>query len=179
VLLGHAPIDAASFREGWELIGNQKVEREELEGFILYLKYTDFSRYLEFTGQDVKKVVSEANQHYRRAYALGDQKKPAEAIEEYGKAIDLFPLFYEALDNRGFTYMELGRWRDALNDFEESLRVEPNGFSAYFSRGECLLRLKEFAAAERQFSEGIAKFPEHAPDLEKYRKLAHDMAVNF
>jgi tetratricopeptide (TPR) repeat protein len=179
VLLRHAPIAAASFREGWELLGNQKVEREEFDGFIVYLKNTDFSRYLEFTGQDSKKVVAEAGEHYRRGYALGEQKKRIEAIEEYGKAIDLFPLFYEAIDNRAFTYMELGRWRDALSDFEESLRVEPDGYTAFFSRGECLLRLREFAAAEKQFSEGITKFPEHAADFERFRKFAHDKAAAF
>ena len=179
VRVGHAPIAAASFREGWEFVGNQPVEPGELDGFTIYLKHTDFPRYLRFTKQDAEKVIAEANEHYQRAYALGEQQKRTESIAEYGKAIDLFPLFYEALDNRGFTYMELGRWREALYDFEESLRVEPNGFAAFFSRAECLLRLKEFAEAETQFSEGMAKFPDHARDFEKYRDLARNKATKF
>lgn len=179
VRIGHAPIAAASFREGWELVGNQLVAREELDGFVVYLKHTDFSRYLEFTGQDPDKVIHDANAHYHRALELGDKNKRAEAIDEYGKAIDLFPLFYEAIDNRGFLYMELGDWRSALLDFEESLRVEPNGFHAYFSRGECLLRLGEFAEAEKVFAGGIARFPEHAKDLAKYRDLARGKKSKF
>ena len=179
VRVGHAPIDAASYRTGWELIGNEPVARDEFEGFIVYLKLTDFPRYLEFTGQDVDKVIEAANAHYQRALVLDDQKKRAAAIDEYGKAVELFPLFYEALDNRGLLYMELARWREALGDFEASLQVEPNGFHAYFSRAECLLRLGEFSQAEKLFSDGMVKFPEQAALLTKFRDYARNKNKNF
>lgn len=159
VFVWHAPIDAGSFQQGWERIGNQAPSKEELVGFVEYLKLTDFPRYLAFTGQDSKEIVRKANEHYKRAYALGDQGKRTEAIDEYGQAIDLFPLFYEAIDNRAFTYMELGRFNEALHDFEESLRVNPIGVSAFFSKGECLMKLGELKAAEAVFQEGQNRFP--------------------
>jgi tetratricopeptide (TPR) repeat protein len=160
VLIWHAPIAAESFRTGWQKIGNQVPTKSELVGFEEYLKLTDFPRYLTFTGQDSKTVVGKANEHYRRAYALGDQNKRAEAIAEYSQAIDLFPLFYEAIDNRAFTYMELGQYRDALKDFEASLRVNPDGIAAFFSKGECLMRLGDLQAAAAIFKEGQKRFPE-------------------
>jgi tetratricopeptide (TPR) repeat protein len=160
VRIWHAPIDARSFSKGWELIGNQPPSKEELSGFIEYLKLTDFPRYVSFTGQESKEIVRKANEHYRNALALGDQGKGTEAIAEYSKAIDLFPLFYEAIDNRAFTYMELGRVQDALRNFEQSLRVNPDGMAAFFSKGECLMKLGQLDAAEAVFQEGQAKFPE-------------------
>jgi tetratricopeptide (TPR) repeat protein len=177
VRVWHAPIDAGSFKD-WELIGNQPPSKEELSGFVHYLKLTDFPRYVSFTGQDSKEIVRKANEHYKKAYALGDRGKRAEAISEYSKAIDLFPLFYEAIDNRAFTYMELGRVQEALQDFEASLRVNPDGMAAFFSRGECLMKLGRLTAAEAVFVEGQTKFPDKralfAKFVERVRALRKD-----
>lgn len=177
IRIWHAPINASSFKD-WELVGNQAPSTDEFNGFIEYLKLTDFPRYVSFTGQDSKEIVRKANEHYQKAYALGDQGKRVEAIAEYGKAIDLFPLFYEAIDNRAFTYMELGKVPEALQDFEASLRVNPNGMAAFFSKGECLMKLGQLKAAEAVFQEGQTKFPEKralfTKFLEKVRALRKD-----
>src|SRR5688572_10067611 len=114
----HVPILAGSFLSGWERLGNQHITKDELRGFIEYLKHTNFQRYLLLTGQDAEQVVTKANEHYKKANALGEQGKRNEAIAEYTVAVELFPLFYEAIDNRAFTYMELGKYEDALRDFE-------------------------------------------------------------
>lgn len=175
VFAWHAPIDAGSFSEGWERIGNQPPSQDELAGFVEYLKLTDFPRYITFTGQDVDVIVRSANEHYQKAYQLGEQGKRKEAIAEYSEAIELFPLFFEAIDNRAFTYMELGQFREALSDFNESLRVNPEGMAAFFSRGECMMKLGDLVAAEAVFREGLGRFPEqHAiftEFLERVRAL--------
>ncbi|WP_298208459.1 tetratricopeptide repeat protein [Acidovorax sp.] len=178
VLAWHAPINAGSFGQGWERIGNQAPIKEELVGFVEYLKLTDFPRYIAFTGQDSKVIVQKANEHYKRAYALGDQGKRVEAITEYSQAIELFPLFYEAIDNRAFTYMELGKFREALSDFERSLRVNPTGMAAFFSKGECLMKLGQLKAAEAVFQEGQSRFPEQQATFEKFLKQVRALQKN-
>ena len=70
VLVWHAPIDASSFNQGWERIGNQAPSKDELAGFVEYLKLTDFPRYVVFTGQDSSEIVRKANEHFKRANAL-------------------------------------------------------------------------------------------------------------
>jgi tetratricopeptide (TPR) repeat protein len=172
VQIWHYPVSAASFDSGWTHISNEAVSKDELEGFIEYLKHTDYLRYIALTKQDLKEVVRKANEHYQRACGLGDQGQRAEAIAEYSEAIDLFPLFYEAIDNRAFTYMELGNYKEGLADFERSLRVNPNGVAAFFSKGECLLRLGQIAQAEAVFAEGVTRFPEQRADFEKYVQIA-------
>jgi tetratricopeptide (TPR) repeat protein len=171
VRVGHAPIDAASFA-GWERVGNRAVRDVDLDGFKVYLKHTDFPRYLEVTGQDPDKIVAAANAHYKRGYALSDEGKRREAIVEYSEAIELFPLFYEAIDNRAFLHMELGDYRTALAGFEESLRVEPDGKAAFFSRAECHLRLGEFDLAAAQFTEGAKKFPADRAQFDRFAEMA-------
>lgn len=176
VRIWHAPIAAQSFSRGWERITNKAATKDELVGFVEYLKLTDFPRYVAFTGQDSKAIVRRANEHYQRAYQLGEKGQRIEAIAEYTKAIDLFPLFYEAIDNRAFTYMELAKYKEALADFEHSLTVNPGGVAAFFSKGECLLRLGQAAKAAVIFKEGITRFPEQRANFEKFLEVARSAA---
>ena len=160
VRIRHAPIAAASFAAGWTLIGRRPVTTEDRDGFLEYLKLTDFPRYVALSGVDTAALVAAANAHYQQAYALGEQGQRLEAIAEYSRAIDLFPLFHEAIDNRAFTSMELGRHDEALRDFEASLRVHPDGVAAFFSRGECLMKLGRLDEAEAVFLHGLDRLPE-------------------
>ena len=175
VRIWHAPILASSFESDWDLIGNQDTTKEELSGFIEYLKQNDFPRYIEFADLDVNDIARKANEHYQRAIELGDQQKQIEAIAEYSHAIDLFPLFFEAIDNRAFTYMELGKYTEALADFELSLSVNPDGFAAFFSKGECLMRLDKLDAAEDVFKAGVVRFPEKIEAFSKYLELVREL----
>jgi tetratricopeptide (TPR) repeat protein len=161
ILAMHAPIAAEGCREGWSVLCSGPVLEQELEGFHEYLKHTDFPRYISVTGQDARGLVSLANEHYRTACSLGDSGRREEAIKEYSTAIDIFPLFYEAIDNRAFTHMELGDYAMALQGFEESLRINSSGNSAFFSRGECLMKLGRIEEAAAVFQEGAERFPEH------------------
>lgn len=156
----HAPIRAASFSDGWERLGNSPVVPTEQSGFVEYLKQTDFPRYLAFTDQDAGPIVSEANRRYRRGNELAEAGDHEGAIVEFRAAIETFPLFFEAIDNQAFSYMDLGRFDLALEGFEQSLRVNPDGVSAFFSRGECLMRLGRFEEAQAVFEAGQDRFPE-------------------
>jgi tetratricopeptide (TPR) repeat protein len=171
VLVWHTPINAGSFGQEWERIGNRPPGNDELDGFVEYLKLTDFRRYATFTGQDFREIIRKANEHYKRACALGDQGQRTEAIGEYTEAVELFPLLYEAIDNRAFTYMELGNFREALRDFELSLRVNPKGMAAFFSKGECLMKLGDFKAAAVVFQEGQGRFPEKGAMFTKFLEV--------
>ncbi len=161
VLAWHAPIAAQAYAADWDVLCSLPVLDRELEGFHEYLKLTDFSRYAAATGQDLRALASHATELYRQACALGDAGERQGAIELYTKAIDIFPLLYEAIDNRAFTYMELGDYATALQGFEESLRVNPTGNAAFFSRGECLMKLGMLDQAAAVFEEGATRFPEH------------------
>jgi tetratricopeptide (TPR) repeat protein len=66
-------------------------------------------------------------------------------------AIYLFPQFFEAIDNRAFSKMDLGLWSDAIKDFKLSLEQNPNTILAEFSIGECYFKMGDFQNAKRQF----------------------------
>lgn len=166
ILIGHAPIAAAGVTG--ERLGNVPVSDDEKAGFLLYLKETDFPRYLAVTGQDPEAVIAETTRHYERGNALAKADDHEGAIVEYDKAIEIFPLFFEAIDNRAFSNMDLGRYDVALTGFEESLRLNPDGLEAFFSRGECLMRLGRLDEALVVFEEGRSRFPKERKLFEEF-----------
>lgn len=148
VFVWHSPI--ASFPNS-KFLTNIPVKEEELMGYIEYLKLTNFNKYLEVTDQDINDMVQQAIMSYNEGNRLADEGKFEQAIDLYTEAIDLHPLFFEAIDNRGLTFMDLGEFEEAILDFEESLRIEPEGMTAMFSMGECYFKMGEYEKALKQF----------------------------
>jgi tetratricopeptide (TPR) repeat protein len=106
------------------------------------------------------------NSYYQSGLVLTDKKLHDDAIDAYSKAIDLFPQFFEAIDNRAFCKMDLARWNEAIEDFNLSLQVNPNSVLAEFSIGECYFKMKDYQNAKTQFEKAQRIDPSHeAPRL--------------
>jgi tetratricopeptide (TPR) repeat protein len=136
----HSPFDKKAFA-GASLLANKPVTSGDLIGYHEYLRQT----------QDASFYVPIANNYYKSGYKLTDEKKHLEAIDAYSKAIDLFPQFFEAIDNRAFCKMDLGLWKEAIEDFKLSLEQNPDSLLAEFSIGECYFKLGDLINAKRQF----------------------------
>ncbi len=163
IFVMHSPI--ASF-ENSEKIGHIEVTDDDLQGFYYYLKTNDFRRYCEETNQDLEELIKGANTAFREGYAFTDDKRYDEAIAKYLEAIELYPFFYEAIDNMAFVKMNKERWSDAIDDFRWSLEIEPKSVLAEFSIGECYMRMGQLEEAKEQF--------EIALELEEDNPLALD-----
>lgn len=48
------------------------------------------------------------------------------AIQEFGKAIDIYPGYIQAYGARGLTYSYMGQYRQAISDFDKLIELEPN-----------------------------------------------------
>lgn len=161
VVCQHAPINGASIEKEFKVLFNEPVRKEELGGFFLYLKEMDFPRYTKESGIDVNAMLDEANMHYRQGCALAEARKFREAIDAYSEAIEIFPLLFEAIDNRGLAHMDLGEWDQAIADFKYSLSKNPDGQCAFFSLGECYLKKGEVDEAAKIFAEGNKRWPKN------------------
>lgn len=80
---------------------------------------------------------------------------------------------YQYYFYRGFALFELGRFNDAFESYQQSLKLNPVGLSSRFEIVECYLALKEFHKAEEELyrlkdylmeNDDIAKF---------YRRLGY------
>jgi len=172
VYLHHSPVDAAEFASGWQFVGNTPSTISELSGFAEYLKRTDFQRYASVTNQDMDSLVAEANRYYQLGLSASKNQQFEDAIKWYSTAIDQFPLFFEAIDNRAFVYMDRGQYAMAIRDFQQSLEVNPTGLTAFFTIGECLMQLDRYDEASQVFEAGFAKFPDRKSLFADYYKKA-------
>nr|MDO8110604.1 tetratricopeptide repeat protein [Candidatus Sigynarchaeota archaeon] len=157
-------------------LANVPLQPEEFQGYIEYLRLTDFNKYLEFTGKDPDQVVHEAREYYENGIRATDENNFEDAMEWYSKAIETFPLFYEAIDNKAFVLMDLGRWQEAIAVFEQSLGVNENNLAAIFSIGECQFKLEQFDKALVQFQAALEIDPYDQLSrewLEKTRACLH------
>ena len=150
VMAYHAPINQNGF-ENPQLLCSTPLEDDDLEGYLEYIKQTG----------NIDEVIQYASKYYKEAYQLGSQKEHEQAIARYTKAIDLIPNFFEAIDNRAFAKMDLGRWADAVEDFTLSLSVNPDSLLAIFSIGECYFKSAEYAKAKDYFEQAVALNPSH------------------
>jgi tetratricopeptide (TPR) repeat protein len=151
VSIYHTPVHQESFEDAVFLI-NSPVTDDELIGYHEYQRLNE---------TDFEQAIQKATHYYKLAYELTDEGKLEEAIENYTSAINLVPTFHEAIDNRAFCKMDLGRWSDAINDFQLSLQVNPGSLLAEFSIGECYYRLGDFAKAKEQFEKCVKIDPHH------------------
>lgn len=170
IMTMHAPIDGASLtpEERWELIDTVPLIKGEHDGFFEYLRRTDFRRYTEATGQDMATILDEANQLYKEGLSVYARGEHEAAIEIYSKAIDKYPQFHEALDERGFIYMDIGDYTAAQQDFDLSLFANPQGLTAYLSKGECLVQMGQKVQAAELYRKGIERFPNKAALFKTY-----------
>jgi tetratricopeptide (TPR) repeat protein len=160
VFIYHFPVDKNGF-ETPTLFTKSKVKDEELTGYHEYLRQT----------QNIDSIIQEATHYFHEGYSLTDQEKHEEAIEKYSMAVTLFPTLYEAIDNRAFCKMDLGRWPEAIEDFKLSLTIHPYSALAEFSIGECYMKLGELDQAKEGFMKVLTIDPDHALSKEFLQKL--------
>ena len=144
IYIYHSPIAISGFEKP-KLFSKTSLTEDDLIGYYEYLKQT----------QNINELVSIAQKYYSDAYQLTDLKQHEAAIKHYLKAIELIPDFYEAIDNRVFCKMDLGKWNEAIEDFKLSLAVNPKSILAEFSIGECFLKLGDYKNAIKQFEKAI------------------------
>jgi tetratricopeptide (TPR) repeat protein len=161
IAVGHAPISTDGFDQPvW--LAHLPVAARELRGYYFYLQYQ----------QPAEERIELAVSHFNEAMSLSDAQRHHDAIDAYTLAHTLVPEFYEAVDNRAFCWMDLGRWPEAIADFEESLRINSANDLAEFSIGECYFNLHDDAQAKARFEKALALNPDSALAQEFLGKVA-------
>jgi tetratricopeptide (TPR) repeat protein len=102
----------------------------------------------------------------RRAVLLSDRgvaharlQKPKEAIEDFNRAIQLYPEYAAIYNNRGNVLLALGALREAMKDFDRALLLSPGYAAAYSNRASAYLRLGEIELALTDYNKAMALVP--------------------
>jgi tetratricopeptide (TPR) repeat protein len=86
-------------------------------------------------------------------------QNPKEAIEDFNRAIQLYPEYAAIYNNRGNVLLGLGAAREAMKDFDRALLLAPGYAAAYSNRAGAQLRLGEINPALDDYNRAITLVP--------------------
>ncbi|MDX2257474.1 MAG: tetratricopeptide repeat protein, partial [Hyphomicrobiaceae bacterium] len=108
----------------------------------------------------------------RRATLLNDRAvayvrlgKTKLALEDFNKAIELFPEYAPTYNNRGNLLMALGLDDEAIKDFNRAIVLAPGYAAAYNNRAGVLMRTGALAAAIADYTQAVKLAPASAAPL--------------
>jgi tetratricopeptide (TPR) repeat protein len=106
---------------------------------------------------------------YTRALARSEMEKTG--LPECNKALELDPGEPAFLDSRGFLYLKLGRYADAVADYDAALAKNPKLAPTLYGRGLAKEKLGDEVGAAADIAAAKAQFP----DIDKM----FDMPASF
>ena len=97
------------------------------------------------------------------AYARRQQHK--EAIDDFNRAIQLYPEYAAVYNNRGNVLLGLGAVKEAVKDFDRALVLAPGYAAAYNNRAGAYIKLGQVDRALADYSRSIVLVPNSAAAL--------------
>jgi tetratricopeptide (TPR) repeat protein len=97
-----------------------------------------------------------------------------QSIADYDKAIQLDPKYAKAYFNRGGSFGNIGKGKEALADYNKSIEIDPNYEPAYNNRGNSYLNLKQNDKAIADYKKAIDINPKYAIAWQGLGKVYHN-----
>ena len=120
----------------------------------------------------------EAQVYMLRADAYIQGNKPAEALDNYTKAIEMNPEDFMAYVNRAFLRNNMGDTEGALRDYGKALKLNPDFSKAWDARGSLLLNNKQYDKAIKHFEKAAETDPGNG-DAWHHAGLAYSLKGNY
>jgi Tfp pilus assembly protein PilF len=93
--------------------------------------------------------------YYNRGNTYNGLGNYKQAIEDYGRAIEIKPSCAEAYYNRGLAYYILGNYRQAIEDYSMAIEIRPGYADAYNNRGNAYNVLGNYRQAIEDLNRAI------------------------
>ena len=109
--------------------------------------------------QDVPKHARKA---YEQAMRLRGGKQYEESLKSFGRSIELFPAYFQALAERGHLLIAMGRPSEAAQDFARALELNIRYGPALRGSGICKFQQGKYAEAVEELERAAAAEPGNA-----------------
>jgi tetratricopeptide (TPR) repeat protein len=108
----------------------------------------------EPTTKPVKSTAVDPTAVYNQGVALMHEKKYAEALVDFEKAVQLKPDFAEAHNNLAYClrHQGPGRYAEALGHYDKAIHLKPNLAEAYEYRGVLYVKMNRKNDAEKDLA---------------------------
>lgn len=104
-------------------------------------------------------IPKDARKAYEQGVKLQKENRPQQALEQFNKAIDLFPDYFQALAERGNLLTQHNKLSEAETDFVRALKINDKYAPAYRGIGYCQIQQKNFSAAASNLEKSFALEP--------------------
>ena len=94
-----------------------------------------------------------------RGVAHARRQSPKEAIEDFNRAIQLYPEYAAVYNNRGNVLLGVGAVREAIKDFDRALVLAPGYAAAFSNRAGAHMRLGQIDPAIADYTKAICSCP--------------------
>lgn len=101
-----------------------------------------------------QEVPDEARKLYRKGVERLDDKKE-DGLDSLKKAIEIFPIYYDALDRLGNEYVKRKQYEEAAKYLVKAVEVNPRSFTSFYSLGIVSYNLKNLPLAIEALREAI------------------------
>lgn len=122
---------------------NEPVSAEELE------EYANFIRIETGLKQRAENLVL----ILKRGEALLQEGKTEEALSQFTEATSYSKYDHRIFDYRGYCLLKLGRYSEAIADFEHSLTIQPDGKDTLFYCARAYHQTKQFEKASMKLAQ--------------------------
>ena len=129
---------------------------------VIALQTRHLEQAVELIGKAIALKPDDAAAYFNRGIALGNLKRPVDALASYDKAIALKPDSAEAHNNRGLALVNLKRLEDALESFDKAIALKSDYAEAHNHRGIVMGNLKRHEDALASLDKTIALKPDFA-----------------
>jgi tetratricopeptide (TPR) repeat protein len=126
------------------------------------LQQATVSYQLAGSGQSMPAWPNQAEAYYKRAGALKDEGRFAEALAAFDNAIALKPDYAQAHNVRGIVLALLGRLAEAVGSFDRAIALNPDYAEAHNNRALVLQDLGRLEEALVSLDRAIALQPDNA-----------------
>ncbi len=96
------------------------------------------------------------------AASLNSINSNTEALDLLDIALAISSNSYQIFFNRGNIYFDLGKYEQAINDFNLAISNNPVLYEAYNNIGKCYYEIKNFFSAEKSYSKALEINPDYA-----------------
>jgi protein O-mannosyl-transferase len=110
----------------------------------------------------VAKSPDKARPVYNRGIAYEAAGRVEKAMDDYTRAIEIYPADMDAYINRGVIYGDLGQWEQAIADYTKAISINPGFAKSWSNRGIANANLKQWDTAIRDYTKAIELDPGYA-----------------
>lgn len=160
---------------------DQKLSREKAkdEGSEDIFENGNRSNHLNVLIEEIEKKKQSENERLKGNEYMKN-KEFQDAIECYGKAIDLCPTDAATFSNRAMAHLKVKEFARALEDAESAIKLKEDYVKAYHRRGKAYLAMNKIEMAIRDFQYILEKEPhnkEAMQEIKNARKKLDDKMV--